>query len=58
LPFKDSSAVAEAEAAVVAAGLAADDTTGVGVADDIAILFVLLGAAAMFWPEDGSTGFE
>ena len=41
--------IAAAETSTVAAGaLAADDVTGIGVADDVAIPFVLLGAAIMF----------
>ncbi|WP_143307017.1 eCIS core domain-containing protein [Chitinophaga vietnamensis] len=35
-------------ALVTAGGLAADDVTGIGVADDVAIPFVLLGAAVAF----------
>lgn len=41
--------ISAGETATAAAGvLAADDVTGVGVADDVAIPFVLLGAAALF----------
>lgn len=44
-----SSAIAAGETALVGAGaLAADDVTGVGVADDVAIPFVLIGAAVAF----------